>query len=236
MFRVRTLATETETCNMTSRNRSNSDKSAIPNQYRQPQQINKRVANKTAPPQKIAYSVVHAIPGRIRFRIPRLAKDSDYANKLKSVLENDSRIMSVRVNPNTASIAINYQTGVIADDQMRSHLVNLIQKAPSIVLPTQATVKSIVRVTFDAIINLIDSTRNVNQVRNAIMHQRFRKDVWERLLSGAKTAIKGLKSAILFILPNKQGQIPSGDRKAGLQLFQLQAVGVRRNLDSGQPS
>jgi copper chaperone CopZ len=209
---------------MTSQKRSNSDKNALPNQYQQPQQINKSVANKTALPQKISYSVVHAIPGRIRFRIPRLAGDSDYANKLKKVIENDSRITSVRVNPNAASIVINYQTGVIAEEQMRTHLVNLIQKAPSIVLPTQATVKSIVGVTFDALINLIDSTRNINQARNAIMHHRFRKDVWERLLSGTKTAIKGLKSAILFILPNKQGQTPSNARKAGLQPFPMQSV------------
>ncbi|MFH7024818.1 MAG: HMA2 domain-containing protein [Heteroscytonema crispum UTEX LB 1556] len=206
---------------MISRKRSNSDKSAILNRHRQPKQINQSVADKTAPPEKIFYSVAHAIPGRIRFRIPRLAVDSDYANKLKLVMQSDSKTTSVRVNPQAASIVINYQRGA-SDDKMRSHLVNLIQNAPNIVVPTKPSAKSIAQVIFDALINLIDSTRNINQARNAIMHKRFRKDTWERLLSGAKTTINGLKSAIMFILPNKRSQ--NSDRLSGLQSFKMPAV------------
>ncbi|WP_033365949.1 HMA2 domain-containing protein [Mastigocladopsis repens] len=205
---------------MTSKKRSNSDKSAILNLHRQPKKTTIGVANKTAPPQKISYSVAHAIPGRIRFRIPRLVIDCEYADKLKQVIESDSRTTNVRVNATAASIVINYQPGIISDDQMRSHLVNLIQTAPNIVVPTQATAKSIVGVIFDAIINLIDSTRNINKARNAIVYHRFRTDGWERLLSGAKTIIKRLKSAIMFVLPNKRGD------KVGLQPFKLQAAGV----------
>lgn len=193
---------------MTSRKRSDSNK------HQQFKKTTSSVANKTASHEEISYSLAHAIPGRIRFRIPRLVKDSEYANKLKQVIESDPRIMTVRVNPTAASVVVSYQLGVISDNQMRSHLVNLIQTAPNIVLPPQVTTKSILRAIFDALINLIDSTRNINQARNAIVHRRFRTDIWERLLSGAKTMIKRLKSATMFVLPNKRWRLSSPDRDA----------------------
>jgi hypothetical protein len=210
---------------MTSRKRSNCDKSAILNLHRQPKKITSSVVNKTAPSQKISYSVAHAIPGRIRFRIPRLVKDSEYANKLKLVIESDPRTTNVRVNRTAASIVINYRLGEISNNQMRLHLVNLIQTAPNIVLPTEATAKSILGAIFDALINLIDSTRNINQARNAIVHRRFRTDTWERVLSSAKTIIKRLKSAMMFILPNKRWRSRSAPNPVGLQSVKLQAIG-----------
>lgn len=155
-------------------------------------------------PQKIAYSIVHNISGRIRFRIPRLANDSEYADQLKLAIESDSRITNVRINPTTASLVVNYQTSKDLDKQMRSHLVNLIQTAPKIQIPAPVTTKSIVRTSFDALINLIDGTRKINQARNAIVHRQFKKDIWERLLSGAKSVIKKLRSVVLFIVPNKK--------------------------------
>ncbi len=209
---------------MTSRKRSNYDKSAIPNQDRQPKKTTYSVANKTAPPESISYSVVHAIPGRIRFRIPRLATDSEYANKLKRVIESDPKATNVRVNSTAASIVINYQLGVISDAQMRSHLVNLIQTSPNIVLP-QAKAKTILGAIFDAVINLIDSTRNINKARNAIMYGQPRKDIWERLLSTTETIIKKLKSATMFILPNKRWRSRTASKEVGKQLQRLQAVG-----------
>jgi len=211
---------------MTSRKRSNSDKNAIRNLQQQPKKTISGVANKPTPPQKIAYKVAHAIPGRIRFRIPRLAIDSEYANKLKRLIEAEPRTTNVRVNPTAASIVINYQLGVISDDQMRSHLVNLIQTAPNIVLPAEATAKSILGAIFDALINLIDSTRNINQARNAIVYRQFRTDTWERVLSSARTIIKGLKSAIIFILPNKRWRSRSMPNEKGLEPFKLQAGDV----------
>lgn len=194
---------------MTSRKRFNSDKSAIVNLPLAPKKTTKSVAKKTAAPQNISYSIVHAIPGRIRFRIPLLAIDSEYANKLKLVVESDPRVTNVRANPEAASIVINYQVGVISDNQMREHLVSLIKTAQDVVLPKQVTAKSIVLTIFDALINLIDSTRNINQARNAIVHRRFRTDIWERILSTSRTIIKRLKSATILILPNKRSQLHS---------------------------
>lgn len=211
---------------MTSKKRSNSDKNTILNSHQQPKKTTICVANKTPLPQKISYNVAHAIPGRIRFRIPRLVIDSEYANKLKLVIESDSRTRNVRVNPTSGSIIINYQPGVISDNQMREHLVNLIQTAPNIVLPKQATAKSILGAIFDAVINLIDSTRNINKARTAIVYGQSKRDFWERLLSTTETIIKRLKSGIMFILPNKRWRSRSASKEVGLQLERLQAVGV----------
>ncbi|QIR37087.1 hypothetical protein HCG51_10325 [Tolypothrix sp. PCC 7910] len=191
------------------------------------QQLNKkinRVPNKTAQNQHISYTIIHAIPGRIRFRIPQIARDSEYANKLKRLIESDTIATNVRINPAAASIVINYQPGVISDNQMRLHLVNLIQTAPNITLPAPVTAKSVAKAIFDALINLIDGTRNINKARTAIQHKEVKTDIWERLLSGTKTAIQGLKSTIMFILPNKRSQ--SGKKKLGLQSLPSPAVGV----------
>ena len=78
------LVFQTEIFSIASKKQLNSDTSASRN-LAQPKKSASSTDNKTAPPQKIAYSVAHTIPGRIRFRIPRLAKDSEYADKLKLV-------------------------------------------------------------------------------------------------------------------------------------------------------
>lgn len=180
---------------MTSIKRSNSHKAASLNLRLPPKKAAKNVANKTAPSQKIFYSIVHTIPGRIRFRIPLLARDTEYANQLKLAIESDTRVTNVRINLKAVSIVINYKVGVISDNQMREHLVNLIQTAQNIVVAKEVMAKSIVGAIFDALINLIDSTRKINQARNVIVYRRVRIDVWERILSTSRSIIKRLKSA-----------------------------------------
>ncbi|AUB41022.1 Cation transport ATPase [Nostoc flagelliforme CCNUN1] len=198
---------ELKNSTMTSIKRSNSDKAASLNLRLPPKKAAKNVANKTAPSQKIFYSIVHTIPGRIRFRIPLLARDTEYANQLKLAIESDTRVTNVRANPKAASIVINYKVGVISDNQMREHLVNLIQTAQDVVVPKEVMAKSIVGTIFDALINLIDSTRKLNQARNVIVYRRVRTDVWERILSTSRSVIKRLKSATMFILPNKRWRL-----------------------------
>ena len=208
---------------MTSIKQSNPDKTASLNLHLSPKKAAKSVANKTVLSPKIFSSIVHAIPGRIRFRIPLLAIDPEYANKLKLVIESDTRVTNVRANPEAASIVINYQVGVISDNQMRQHLISLIQTAQDVVVPKEVTAKSIVEIIFDALINLIDSTRKINQARNAIVHRRFRTDVWERILSTSRSIIKRLKSVTIFILPNKRSQL-RGNSEVNSQPLQLQPV------------
>ncbi|MEH1840546.1 MAG: HMA2 domain-containing protein [Nostoc sp.] len=192
---------------MTSIKRSNSDKTPSLNLSLSSKKTAKSVAKKTAPSQNIFYTIVHTIPGRVRFRIPLLARDTEYANQLKLAIESDPRVTNVRVNPKAASIVINYKVGVISDNQMRERLVYLIQTAQDVVVPKEVMAKSIVQTIFDPLINLIDSTRKINQARNIIVYRRFKTDIWEQILSTSISIIKRLKSAIMFILPNKRWRL-----------------------------
>ncbi len=204
---------------MTSKKQSNSDRNASLNQHLTSTKAAKSLAKKTVPSLKISYSIVHAIPGRIRFRIPLLARNTEYINQIKSLMESDKRVINVRVNPPAASIVINYQVGAISDKQMREHLASLIQTAYDMIVPKEVTTKSIVRTIFDALINLIDSTRKLNQARNIIVYRRFRTDIWERILSTSRSIIKKLKSATMFILPNKRWRL-GGNGKVNSQPLQ----------------
>lgn len=58
---------------------------------------------------KVNYQIVHAIPGRIRLRVPLLALDQSYALRLESLLNNETYITKVRISRNAASIAIYYR-------------------------------------------------------------------------------------------------------------------------------
>ncbi|GAB1543277.1 hypothetical protein NUACC21_59510 [Scytonema sp. NUACC21] len=167
--------------------------------------------NGTAGNHEISYSIAHAIPGRIRFWIPKIAIDSDYADKLKATIEKShSEITDVRINEKAASIAITYRSDAISDDQMRSHLVNLIQVAPDTVQPPKVTSRPLLEAIFDALLDFIDSIRNINKVRNGIQYGRFKTDFWENLLSKAKAMTQKLKSAVMFVLPKRAQKDATG--------------------------
>ncbi|MBF2065366.1 MAG: hypothetical protein IGS39_13230 [Calothrix sp. C42_A2020_038] len=72
---------------------------------------------------KVDYSIVHSIPGRIRFNIPHIAKDQSYARRLEKLLSRESHVTSVRLNSEAASVAISYQPA----SWDVSNLVGLIQ-------------------------------------------------------------------------------------------------------------
>lgn len=91
-------------------------------------------------PATVAYSIAHAIPGRIRFRVPRIAKDSKYVQRLQALLKADPVVTHERVNNAAASIVITYKSGVMLNSQKRSlslleqaisYLSSLIQSAAS---------------------------------------------------------------------------------------------------------
>ncbi|MDF5713252.1 MAG: hypothetical protein PUP93_05045 [Rhizonema sp. NSF051] len=76
-------------------------------------------------PQEIAYTVVHSIPGRIRFNVPRISRDQAYARRLERLLKIDPQVTSVRVNCDAASIAILHKL----DEIPITHWVNLLELA-----------------------------------------------------------------------------------------------------------
>lgn len=92
---------------------------------------------KTAETGKVTYKIVHTIPGRVRFRVPRIAKDAEYAQRLETLLKADPVVKSERVNSAAASIIINYDHLLTTEsngmahtiNQRLSHLTNLIEFA-----------------------------------------------------------------------------------------------------------
>ncbi|WP_315787335.1 HMA2 domain-containing protein [Fischerella sp. JS2] len=86
--------------------------------------------------QKFAYTIVHAIPGRVRFNVPRIAQDLIYAQWLEKLLATDAYVTSVRVNLNAASIVISYKTNVMSDSQMQEHLAILIESTGDALVKT----------------------------------------------------------------------------------------------------
>lgn len=153
--------------------------------------------------QENLYSIVHAIPGRIRLSIPQLAQDSEYAKKLKALIESDSKVTDVRLNQKAKSLVITYQSNSDSDEQIRAHLISLIENKSDIVPVQQATTKSVLAAIFDAIVNLIESLRNVNKARKGITKGQFKTDFWERALLGTKSMTKKLRQALMFILPSR---------------------------------
>ena len=70
------------------------------------------------------YEIVHHIPGRIRLRVPRISRDyasrsakgdRSYAQELKRLLEQDKRIIDVRLKINNSSVVILYDLKALAD-------------------------------------------------------------------------------------------------------------------------
>jgi hypothetical protein len=89
--------------------------------------------------EKVNYSVVHAIPGRIRFHVPRIAKDSGYGKRLERLIKQEADVTSVRVNIDAASIAIAYQSSELT----LAHWVSFIQLAGEVVIPTIQNIDTI---------------------------------------------------------------------------------------------
>ncbi|MBD2448789.1 hypothetical protein H6G76_16835 [Nostoc sp. FACHB-152] len=77
------------------------------------------------PSANIAYTVVHTIPGRIRFHVPRIAQDQAYARRLERLLKTDAQVTNLRINCDAGSIAIAYQPSHVA----LNHWVKLMELA-----------------------------------------------------------------------------------------------------------
>lgn len=58
----------------------------------------------------VDYVVVHAIPKRLRLRIPLISQDITYGRRLENLLKSDVQVVNVRLNYQTASIIIVYKS------------------------------------------------------------------------------------------------------------------------------
>ncbi|MBW4495006.1 MAG: hypothetical protein KME26_18365 [Oscillatoria princeps RMCB-10] len=79
------------------------------------------------------YRLAHAVPGRVRFHIPRLAWDAAYARRAQQLIEKTAGVTDVRVSQAAASLAVSYSSGAVSEAQMRSRLAQLIQEAAQVV-------------------------------------------------------------------------------------------------------
>ncbi|WP_414575589.1 HMA2 domain-containing protein [Anabaena sp. CCY 9402-a] len=75
---------------------------------------------------KVTYSVIHKIPGRIRFHLPILTSDRAYGRRLEKLLKTDPVVENVRINSDAASIAITYKPNA---EIAVSHWVSLMELA-----------------------------------------------------------------------------------------------------------
>lgn len=80
-------------------------------------------------PATVTYTIAHAIPGRVRFRVPRIAKDSKYVQRLEALLKADPVVTGERVNNAAGSIVITYKSGAMLNSQKRS--LSLLEQAIS---------------------------------------------------------------------------------------------------------
>ncbi len=81
------------------------------------------------------YTIVHSVPGRIRLRIPRLASDALYAQRLHSLLSADARAKHVRINRAAASLAIQYDGTGVSELELGLYLLHVLEQAEAPVTP-----------------------------------------------------------------------------------------------------
>lgn len=86
---------------------------------------------KTVQPFKIAYKVVHSIPGRIRLHVPRIAQDGGYGRRLERLLKTDPHVINVRLNSDAGSIAIAYQPSDLSLSYWLSLMELAVETNPS---------------------------------------------------------------------------------------------------------
>ena len=72
------------------------------------------------------YTIAHAVPGRVRLRMPQLAIDADFARRLQEALKADEYVNQVRVNRAAASIAINYNNQGLSDWELGLRLMGIV--------------------------------------------------------------------------------------------------------------
>ncbi|MFB2767808.1 HMA2 domain-containing protein [Pelatocladus sp. BLCC-F211] len=82
----------------------------------------------------MSYQVVHSTFGRYRIRIPQLAHDSDFASKLKTLVESLAFVTEVRINAQASSLIVHYQDDICSTMALEK-FVSCIQAVDCIEIP-----------------------------------------------------------------------------------------------------
>lgn len=83
----------------------------------------------------IAVGLIHQVPGRVRFRIPRLAANPALGRRLEQILSQETTILNYRLNAQAASLVIHYSGSAPAD--WYKDVVEMVQQAASPPIPQQ---------------------------------------------------------------------------------------------------
>lgn len=91
--------------------------------------------------QTIEASLVHATPGRVRYRVPALIKDAEYAQSLEVLARATAGVTNVIIKRSAGSIAISYNAREISAAELQAHLETLIQLAGDAIIPIETLAK-----------------------------------------------------------------------------------------------
>jgi cation transport ATPase len=78
------------------------------------------------------YQIVHSVAGRLRIRVPRLARDEELASKLTWLVESLTEVTGVRINAAAMSLVITYCPDGISDEVMQSRVITCLAKADQV--------------------------------------------------------------------------------------------------------
>lgn len=92
-------------------------------------------------------AIVHAIPGRVRFRVPALSGDRECAERLQTLLAADRRITSARINRLAASAIVVYESDGVSDNEIILEFVELIKTAIGETSPSETESQTTARET-----------------------------------------------------------------------------------------
>jgi hypothetical protein len=97
------------------------------NQYQNQYQKDAAAYTQKAAPETRLFKVIHTTPGRLRLRVPVLSDRPDYAQAVQKTLESDRNIHTVRVNPVTASVTIQFDIQQLSVATIRQRLTELLR-------------------------------------------------------------------------------------------------------------
>ncbi len=83
----------------------------------------------------MSYQVIHSTLGRYRIRVPQLANDSDFADKLKTLVKSLGFVTEVSINAPARSLIISYEINAISSTTALEKFARCIDRVNSIEIP-----------------------------------------------------------------------------------------------------
>ncbi len=96
-------------------------------------------ATAIAPTATSNWQLLHATPGRLRIRVPRMTEDADYRQRLQTLARNAGWMTQVQLRPHSGSIVITYDRTAMSQEVARSRLQEWLQQAEVTPVPATTT-------------------------------------------------------------------------------------------------